>query len=68
MIEKKVKMFLIMETLDDHPGKMVSEFDNINDLNDHLLALDSSQDNDNLKSVKIVSGIVLEERHRTIDA
>lgn len=67
MLNRKVMMYLIVDTLDDTEGKLVKEFDNINDLNDFIQDAEAF-DGNNVSAMKIVSGIVLEERVRELDA
>lgn len=58
-MDKIVRMYLIWsERLDPHGTYRVRSFPHIGALEDFLLALDST----NVKSVKILSGILLEER------
>lgn len=67
MTDKKVRMYLIAETLDDTPCKIVEEFENLSDLNRFVQDV-TKFDGNNISYMKIVSGIVLADRQRTIDA
>lgn len=67
MIDKTVKMYLLCELLDGVDGKFFREFNNLDELNQYLQSPEDL-DIDMVQSMKIVSGILLDQRDRPIDA
>ena len=58
-MERNVRMYLIWQERQDLPGtSRVRHFPNMNALNDFLEALDGA----NVKSVKVLAAMLLEER------